>query len=272
MSIHHVRQIGFVLENPSQLQMTGLNTRRKTHVGQDLSCLPLPTHVPQDRSCTTEIGFVLEKSWPRLASFWKIDRPGSRSHWVRFSRPLGDRGKIGFVFPRPFAVLGSFGKILKAMNRLVASLPESVAELCLIRLGLVVHKLRALPFAAKMGRAIDRSAKEAIGANAGLLRSERFGVSWGHFGVLQYWASYESLETWSHRPPHSDWWREALERMRKQGDFGIYHETYLVPRSQIESIYLNCPPAGLSAFGVKGEAIGTSTTSRDRLGRRAKGS
>ncbi|WP_435009702.1 monooxygenase family protein [Tundrisphaera lichenicola] len=154
------------------------------------------------------------------------------------------------------------------MNRVVASLPDSVEELCLVRLGLMARRLRAFPFAARMGRAIDRSASESISNGRGLLRSERFGLGWGHFGVLQYWSSFETLEAWSHRGPHSDWWREALERMRTKEDFGIYHETYLVPRSGIESIYLNCPPAGLSAFGPTGPAVGASTTSRDRLGRR----
>jgi hypothetical protein len=154
------------------------------------------------------------------------------------------------------------------MERLVARPPESVDELCLVRLGLVTRKLRALPYVIKMGRAIDRSSRGAIEAGAGLLSSERFLAGWGHFVVFQYWASFEALESWSHRPPHSDWWRGALDRMRTRGDLGIYHETFLVPKDSVESIYLNCPVVGLSSFGTKGEAVGPSTTSRDRLGRR----
>ena len=146
--------------------------------------------------------------------------------------------------------------------------PEGVEELCFLRLGLVVRKLGAFPFARRMGRSIEASATEAIGSKAGLLHSERIILDWKHFGFLQYWSSFEALEDWSHRAPHSSWWREALDRMRLKGDFGIYHETYLAPRAGIESIYLNCPPVGLLAFGTRGEAVGTSTTSRDRLGRR----
>ena len=186
----------------------------------------------------------------------------------RFSRPLAI--PTAFAGADRQARIGFAREGRLVMDRLVATLPESVEELCLVRLGLVVRKLRALRFAAKMGRAIERSAREAIGSGAGLLRSERFGLGWGHFGILQYWASYDALEGWSHRPPHSEWWREAQERMRERGDFGIYHETYLVPRSGFEAIYLNCPPVGISAFGQVGEAIGTMTTSRDRLGRRAE--
>ena len=155
------------------------------------------------------------------------------------------------------------------MDRIVARVPESVEELCLVRVGLMVRKLRALPYAARLVRAIDRSAVEAIGSGAGLLSSERFRFGWAHFGVIQYWSSFDALDAWSHRPPHSDWWRDALDRMRQRGDLGVYHETFLVPKAGVESIYLNCPPVGLSSFGVKGEAVGPSTTSRDRLGRRA---
>ncbi len=154
------------------------------------------------------------------------------------------------------------------MDRIVAKLPESVEELCLVRLGLVVRKLRAWPIAVRLARAIDRAAGEAIVSKVGLLSSERVRFDWRHFGVLQYWSSFDALDAWSHRPPHSDWWREALERMRKQGDLGVYHETFLVPRAGVESIYLDCPPVGLAGFGLKGEAVGPSTTSRDRLGRR----
>src|SRR5262249_20530396 len=149
-----------------------------------------------------------------------------------------------------------------------ASLPESIAELCVVRLGLQVRKASALFYARRLGRAIEKSAKEAIAGETGLLRSERFAMGWNHFGVLQYWRSFDDLEAWSRRPPHSEWWREAVGRMRARGDVGIYHEAYLVPRGQVETIYMNCQPVGLAAFGALGEPVGPLTTGRDRLGRR----
>ena len=155
------------------------------------------------------------------------------------------------------------------MQRAIATLPESVAELCLVRLGLQVRRWSALAYASRVGRAIDRSAEQAIREGAGLLHSERFAMGWRHFGVLQYWRAFDDLEQWSRRPPHAEWWREAVDRMRKRGDFGVYHETFLVPRAGIESIYLNCSPVGMAAFGEAGEPVGKMTTSRDRLGRRA---
>ena len=155
------------------------------------------------------------------------------------------------------------------MKRVIATVPESVAELCLVRLGIQVRGLRALFYAIRLARAIDDAAAEAVVAGAGLLHSERFSIGRGHFGVLQYWRSFEDLEAWSHRPPHSEWWRKALERMRTKGDLGIYHETFLVPRDRVEAIYLDCEPAGLARFGTLGEPVGKMTASRGRLGRGA---
>jgi hypothetical protein len=154
------------------------------------------------------------------------------------------------------------------MQRKIAILPDPMTELCLVRLGIQARRWTALPYASRLARAIDRSAGEAMAAGAGLLRSERFALNWRHFGVLQYWRSFDDLEQWSKRPPHVDWWREAVERGRAKGDFGLYHEVFLVPRAAVESIYLNCEPVGLMTFGAIGEPVGPMTTSRDRLGRR----
>lgn len=153
-------------------------------------------------------------------------------------------------------------------QRITATVPDEVRELCLIRLGIQIRHIRAIFEARRLARAIDRAALEAIAQGAGLLHSERFLIAWNHFGVLQYWRSFDDQEQWTRRPPHSDWWRALAERMRQRDDLGVYHEAYLVPRGQIESIYLNCRPVGLSAFGPIADASGPRTTARDRLGRR----
>jgi hypothetical protein len=152
------------------------------------------------------------------------------------------------------------------MNRITASLPEGIAELCLVRLGFQCRSLTARLFSLRLGWTIDRASAEAVAAGAGLLRSERFAIDASHFGVLQYWRSFADLEAWSHRPPHAEWWRKAVERMRTKRDFGVYHETFLVPRDRIEAIYLDCAATGLATFGTIGEPVGPQTTSRGRLG------
>ena len=159
------------------------------------------------------------------------------------------------------------------MRRTTARLPDSVTELCLVRVGIQVRRLSGAWYAWKVSRAVAAEAKEAVEAAAGLLLSERFVIGPGHFGVLQYWRGFEEMEAWTRRAPHSEWWRGAVERMRAKGDFGIYHETYLVPRDRVESIYLNCRPAGLAVFGTAGEPVGAETNGRGRLklGPRATG-
>jgi hypothetical protein len=160
------------------------------------------------------------------------------------------------------------GSAVMALGRVTAELPEGVESLCLVRFGLVVRRLSALGFARRMARRIEAAAAEATRGGAGLFCAERFAMGWRHFGTFQYWASFEALDTWSRRPPHAEWWREALERMRARADFGIYHEAFVVARRDVESIYLGCPPIGLSAFGSTSEPVGPRTTARDRLGRR----
>ncbi len=154
------------------------------------------------------------------------------------------------------------------MQRQVATLPESMSELCLIRVGIQVKRWSALGYVRGLARAIDAAATVAIRDRTGLLRSERLGSSLWEVNILQYWESFEKLEAWTRRPPHSDWWRRATERARTKSDFGLFHEAYVVPRSNIESIYLNATPIGLATFGILADATGPRTTARDRLGLR----
>jgi len=156
-----------------------------------------------------------------------------------------------------------------AMRRAVAELPESVEELCLVRFGLVARRLSALLLVRRLERDVARSSRAAMAAGAGLLGSDRFAIGWRHVGALQYWSSFGALDAWSHGTPHAAWWRAAVDRMRTVGDLGVYHEAYLVPRKNVETIYLDCPPLGVAAFGTMAEAVGPRTTARDRLGRRS---
>ncbi len=139
---------------------------------------------------------------------------------------------------------------------------------CLIRIGLIVHRWRAVPFAWKMGRAIERAVREGPERPGGLLSSERILLSWSHFGYLQYWRSVEDLLAWAHVSPHTDWWRQALERQRTRQDFAIYHETFVASPGGFEAIYLNLGESrpGASSFGDLKPPKGTLASARGRLG------
>jgi hypothetical protein len=153
------------------------------------------------------------------------------------------------------------------MNRAVAFVPESIAELCLVRMGIQVKGLSAWFLARRLRSAVDADARQAVAAGAGLLNSQPFSMGFNHFGVLQYWRGFDDLQAWTRHSPHADWWRIAVERMRIKEDLGVYHETFLIGRTDIESIYLNCQPTGLATFGLQGEPIGPFTNSLGRLGR-----
>jgi Domain of unknown function (DUF4188) len=152
------------------------------------------------------------------------------------------------------------------MRRVVASLPDDAAELCLVRMGFQGRGLSGWLQVRSLRAAIARDAAQAVAEGAGLLGSESFTIGRGHHGVLQYWRSFDDLEAWSRRPPHAEWWRSAVDRMRRKRDLGVYHEVFLVPASGLESIYLNCEPAGLARFGKLAEPVGPLTTARGRLG------
>jgi hypothetical protein len=55
--------------------------------------------------------------------------------------------------------------------------------------------------------------------------------------------------------------------MRKsRGDVGIWHETYLIPAGQYESIYSGMPSKGLAAAATSVPAAAGKDRARDRVG------
>src|SRR4051812_20436059 len=133
------------------------------------------------------------------------------------------------------------------MNRTIATPPESVSTLCLVRFGLIARRWSGRGLVKRLMAQVEMSASRAIAEGAGLLRSETFAMGNNHRGVIQYWRDFAALETWSRQTPHVAWWRAAVERMRRRGDIGVYHEAFQVPRVGIESIYLDCPTLGLAS-------------------------
>lgn len=67
--------------------------------------------------------------------------------------------------------------------------------------------------------------------------------------VLQYWRSFEDLDRFAKSPrdPHLPAWRWYNRAIKASGDVGIWHETYVVPAGNAESIYGNMPRVGLAA-------------------------
>jgi Domain of unknown function (DUF4188) len=67
--------------------------------------------------------------------------------------------------------------------------------------------------------------------------------------VVQYWRSFDDLERFARNndDPHLEPWRRFNRKVGKSGDVGIWHETYRVKTTDIETVYGNMPPIGLGA-------------------------
>jgi len=149
------------------------------------------------------------------------------------------------------------------------STDEPGGNFCMIRIGLIIHRWRAVPWAWRVGRAVKRATADPAARPPGLLVSERIVMARNHFGYLMYWRSLNELLSWAHASPHTDWWRDAVDRQRARHDFSIYHETYCMTPGGFEAIYLNLAGErpGASAFGDLRPPKGPFATSRGRLGR-----
>lgn len=68
--------------------------------------------------------------------------------------------------------------------------------------------------------------------------------------VVQYWRSFSDLERFARNTddPHLEPWRQFNRRIGKSGNVGIWHETFRIKTSDIETAYSNMPPNGLGAI------------------------
>lgn len=94
----------------------------------------------------------------------------------------------------------------------------------------------------------------------------------GHYGIgkvmVQYWRSFEQLESYArdHDKDHWPAWVAFNKRIgASRGDVGIWHETYLINPGQYEAIYSGMPPTGLGKLGNLVPASGTRERASDRL-------
>lgn len=101
----------------------------------------------------------------------------------------------------------------------------------------------------------------------GLLHVEQF-VYWRGAALVQYWRSFEQLESFARNPSlsHLDAWKRFNRAVGADGSVGIWHESYLVPEGQYECIYGNMPKFGLAAASTHLPAVGAKETAKCRLG------
>jgi Domain of unknown function (DUF4188) len=78
--------------------------------------------------------------------------------------------------------------------------------------------------------------------------------------LMQYWQSYDALDRWARRQPHSRWWRWLMEH---DGSIGFYHEIYQARAA--EAIYeRGTRPVGPALFSALERVTGGEGHSRTR--------
>jgi hypothetical protein len=79
--------------------------------------------------------------------------------------------------------------------------------------------------------------------------------------LMQYWRSYDDLDRWARKQPHSRWWRWLMEHTGK--GVGFYHEIYQAKAA--EAIYeAGTKPVGPALFSSLQQVKGGEGRSRDR--------
>jgi hypothetical protein len=136
-------------------------------------------------------------------------------HPGRFTADLGDRAEVVvFIIGMRINRLWQFWKWLPVF----AAMPTMVNELC-------------------------------ADPSLGLLARPTTYTSGRVFLLVQYWRSFDDLERFARAPQgtHLTAWREFNRRIRDNGAVGIFHETYRVPATAVETVYGNMPVSGLAA-------------------------
>jgi hypothetical protein len=134
-------------------------------------------------------------------------------------------------------------------------------DLVVIYLGMRVNSMRGIKTLLSFGPKIAKAVAEEPD---GLLLHENvlFSLFPPHGGMRQYWRDFDSLEKWARSGAHAQWWKSFLA---DRGGTGFWHETYF-RGGQIESVYIDMPPSGLSRFAPVETARGSMFSARRRLG------
>lgn len=69
--------------------------------------------------------------------------------------------------------------------------------------------------------------------------------------MVQYWKSIDHLLEYAQNKDanHTPAWLNFNDKIRKSGDVGLWHETYIVPNGKYECVYSNMPRFGFAKTG-----------------------
>lgn len=144
-------------------------------------------------------------------------------------------------------------------------------ETVVFLVGMRINRLRRVRSWWPVFSGMPRMLKELeADPGSGLLGARSF-LSGRVLMVVQYWRSVEDLGRFAKDPSlsHHPAWVAFNRAAAGSGDVGVFHETYVVSRDAIESLYGNMPPFGLGdAYApAPGHAVRRSRA-QDRMGQR----
>jgi len=126
----------------------------------------------------------------------------------------------------------------------------------------MIHKW--LPVALAMGRMLRELQARPESGFLGHIMSTKV--------IVQYWRSFEHLETYARSQDRDHWpaWVAFNKRVgNSRGDVGIWHETYQAHAGEYETVYSGMPPFGLGKVGKLVPASGKRESARGRFGAKA---
>lgn len=119
-----------------------------------------------------------------------------------------------------------------------------------------------MPVAMAMVRMLKELSQKPESGFLGFQRAGKFpGV------MIQYWRSFEHLEAYAkdRDGQHYPAWKAFNQKVRSNGDVGIWHETYKVKAGDYECVYNNMPKYGLGKIGELVPAVGKRESAGQRI-------
>jgi Domain of unknown function (DUF4188) len=136
-------------------------------------------------------------------------------------------------------------------------------------IGMRVNSLRALRQWIPVSKAMGPMLRELMADPDSGLLAFRTLPGLRQVTLIQYWESVEKLQAFAndaqrtHRPAWTEFYRKAY----KGNTVGIWHETYVVPAQNSETIYANMPLLGLGQVSGVAPVTIRGQTAAERLGK-----
>ncbi|MUK89224.1 DUF4188 domain-containing protein [Ornithinibacillus sp. L9] len=143
---------------------------------------------------------------------------------------------------------------------------ENEKDIVVFIIGMRINKIWAIHKWLPVLKAMPPMIRELYtNKDLGFLAAENFG-SPRRTLMVQYWRSSEDLMSYAKGAKHLKAWKEFNRKVGNNDAVGIYHETYILPAKNYESVYGNMPHFGL-ALATGHKAIDhTINSARKRLG------